>query len=344
MSHKKITITDVALAAGVSVATVSLVLSGKGRISQTTSERVNHTIDQLGFVRNRQASSLRGGESGVVGLIVRDICEPFYAEMTAGLGEMFEAQGKVLFLLQSGPAASGLARCFDTLLTHGVDGIVIAGGIHYLDEKMRAKAMEQGVPLICASRSGGTEGVDLVRPDNMQAAKMATEYLIRKGHKQIAYLGGLGNSLTRAERLGGFCATLLQYGLPFRSEWIIECDYQHRLAADAAEDLLRRYPKISAIVCHKSSVALGAYFGVLRTGNQVAGGSLNSLFQKQVALIGIEDSPELALTEPPLTAISNSAREIGHTTARRLLLRLAGQNLETQDIIIHSTIIERGSA
>ncbi len=78
LSPKKITIHDVALAAGVSVSTVSLVLSGKGRISAATGERVNAAIEQLGFVRNRQASALRGGQSGVIGLIVRDfIGHPF---------------------------------------------------------------------------------------------------------------------------------------------------------------------------------------------------------------------------------------------------------------------------
>lgn len=343
MSHKKITIIDVAQHAGVSVTTVSLVLSGKGRISQTTSERVNRAVDELGFVRNRQASTLRGGESGVVGLIVRDICEPFYAEMTAGLSEMFEAQGKVLFLLQSGPTGKGLMRCFDTLLTHGVDGIVIAGGANSI-AGLKEKAEEQGVPLICAARSGGIEGVDVVRPDNMLAAKMATEYLIKRGHKQIAYLGGLSNSLTRAERLGGFCATLLQYGLPFRNEWIIECDYPQKCAADAAETLLSHYPKISAIVCHKASVAIGAYFGVMRTGTQVGGGAVDNFFQQKVALIGMEDAPESALTEPPLTSIANSAREIGYSAARRLLLRIGGQNLEAQNIIVPPGLVERESA
>lgn len=82
---KKITIHDVALAAGVSVSTVSLVLNGKGRISTATGERVNAAIEELGFVRNRQASALRGGQSGVIGLIVRDLSAPFYAELTRKL-------------------------------------------------------------------------------------------------------------------------------------------------------------------------------------------------------------------------------------------------------------------
>ncbi len=94
---KKITIHDVALAAGVSVSTVSLVLSGKGRISTATGERVNAAIEELGIVRNRQASALRGGQSGVIGLIVRDLSAPFYAELTAGSTEALEAQERTGF-------------------------------------------------------------------------------------------------------------------------------------------------------------------------------------------------------------------------------------------------------
>lgn len=111
---KKITINDVALAAGVSVSTVSLVLSGKGRISHATGERVNEAIEKLGFVRNRQAVSLRGGQSGVIGLMVRDLSSPFYAELTAGLSEALEAQGRMLFLTQCGRDADQS----ETLLRH----------------------------------------------------------------------------------------------------------------------------------------------------------------------------------------------------------------------------------
>ncbi len=109
---KKITINDVALAAGVSVSTVSLVLSGKGRISSATGERVNQAIEQLGFVRNRQAASLRGGQSGVIGLIVSDLSKPFYAELTAGLTDAPE-QGKMVFHREAAAAKrwpSGLIR------------------------------------------------------------------------------------------------------------------------------------------------------------------------------------------------------------------------------------------
>ena len=130
---KKVTINDVALAAGVSVSTVSLVLSGKGRISPATGQRVNDAVEQLGFVRNRQASALRGGQSGVIGLIVRDLTSPFYAELTAGLTEALEAQGRMVFLLHGGREPDQLLSRLDMLLTQGVDGVIVAGasGVNY---------------------------------------------------------------------------------------------------------------------------------------------------------------------------------------------------------------------
>ncbi|OKB64349.1 Mal regulon transcriptional regulator MalI [Serratia marcescens] len=343
MSIKKITITDVAQQAGVSVTTVSLVLSGKGRISPTTVEKVNQAIEQLGYVRNRQAATLRGGESGVIGLILRDICEPFYAEMTAGLSEALETHDKLLFLTQSGRDGQGLQRAFDALLAQGVDGIVLAGGIRAA-AGLKEKAAEQGVPLVCVARSSGLDGVDVVRPDNMQAAKLATEFLISRGHSQIAYLGGQSDSLTRAERLGGFCATLLQYGLPFRSEWIVECDCRQRQAAEAAEQLLRQYPNITAIVCHKASVALGAYFGLTRSGRSIGSDGIDAYYGQQVALIGFGDVPEAELTEPPLTFVSSSAREVGRSAAARLLQRINDADLPAQNVILPPTLIRRGSA
>lgn len=186
---KKITIHDVALAAGVSVSTVSLVLSGKGRISTATGERVNAAIEELGFVRNRQASALRGGQSGVIGLIVRDLSAPFYAELTAGLTEALEAQGRMVFLLHGGKDGEQLAQRFSLLLNQGVDGVVIAGAAGSSDD-LRRMAEEKAIPVIFASRASYLDDVDTVRPDNMQAAQLLTEHLIRNGHQRIAWLGG----------------------------------------------------------------------------------------------------------------------------------------------------------
>nr|WP_024968000.1 Mal regulon transcriptional regulator MalI [Pantoea sp. IMH] len=343
MSHKKITIHDVAGEAGVSVTTVSLVLSGKGRISSGTADKVNRAIETLGFVRNRSASMLRGGESGVVGLIVRDICHPFYAEMTAGLSESLEKQGKVLVLTQSGAQGQNIDRCFDTLAAQGVEGIILGGGAEKAGH-LASRAREQGIALICASRASHLEETDAVRPDNLQAAQIATEYLIKRGHHCIAWLGGSGSSLTRAEQIGGYCATLMQYGLPFRSEWIIECGPSQRDVATLTETLIHHYPTITAILCHNASVALGCYFGLQRTGRSIGKGGVDSYYGQTMALVGFGDVPEAELTDPPLTFVSSSAREIGRRAAQKLLQRIADREGAVESIILPPLLIERGSA
>jgi len=343
MSQKKITITDVADEAGISVTTVSLVLSGKGRISPATAERVNRAIEKLGYIPNRSAAMLRGGDSGVIGLIVRDICNPFYAEMTAGLSEALEKQGKVLFLTQSGAQGQNLNRCFDSLVAQGVDAIVLGGGADNAGE-IAVRARDAGIALICASRASSLDATDSIRPDNMHAAKLATEYLIKRGHHCIAWLGGSGSSLTRAERIGGYCSSLMQYGLPFRSEWIIECGSHQRDAAELTAQLIQQHPTITAILCHNASVALGCYFGLQRSGRSIGKGGLDSYYSQQMALVGFGDVPEAQLTDPPLTFITSSAREIGRSAAARLLQRMADPQGDIQNVIMPSTLIERGSA
>jgi LacI family transcriptional regulator of maltose regulon len=317
---KKVTINDVAHAAGVSVATVSLVLSGKGRISTATGERVSQAIEQLGFVRNRQAASLRGGPSGVIGLIVGDLCSPFYAELAAGMIESLESQGKMVFLTQGGSKGEHMLERFDTLVSQGVDGIVIAGAVDRGAE-LRTKAEENGVPLVFASRASYLDDVDLIRPDNMQAAQMITEHLIRRGHQRIAWLGGQSASLTRAERVGGYCATLLKFGLPFHSEWVVECEASHKQASQALTHLLDQNPTITAVVCYNSVVAMGAWLGLMRSGWKSSEEGVD-YYDKRVALAAFAEVREKDLDDAPMSWVITPAREMGKSVAERMLQRL----------------------
>lgn len=327
---KKITIHDVALAAGVSVSTVSLVLSGKGRISSATGERVNAAIEQLGFVRNRQASALRGGQSGVVGLIVRDLSTQFYAELTAGLTEALEAQGRMVFLLHGGKDGEQLTQRFTMLLNQGVDGVVIAGAAGS-SETLRIMAEEKGTPVVFASRASYIDEVDTVRPDNMQASQLLTEHLIRHGHQRIAWLGGKSSSLTRAERVGGYCATLLKYGLPFHSDWVLECASSQKQAAEAITALLRRNPTISAVVCYNETIAMGAWFGLMRAGRQSGEGGVDRYFEQQVSLGAFADVAENALDDLPIVWATTPAREMGYTLAERILQRISHEDSHSRN-------------
>lgn len=339
-SAKKITIHDVALAAGVSVSTVSLVLSGKGRISSATGERVNAAIEELGFVRNRQASALRGGQSGVIGLIVRDLSAPFYAGLTAGLTEALEAQGRMVFLLHGGKDGAQLAQRFAMLLNQGVDGVVIAGAAGSSDD-LRLMAEEKNIPVVFASRASYLDEVDTVRPDNMQAAQLLTEHLISRGHQRIAWLGGQSSSLTRAERVGGYCATLLKYGLPFHSNWVLECASSQKQAAEAITALLRHNPTISAVVCYNETIAMGAWFGLLRAGRQSGESGVDRYFEQQVSLAAFTDAAEDALDDLPIIWASIPARDIGYSLAERILQRITHEESHSRTQTLAPRLITR---
>lgn len=337
---KKATINDVAETAGVSVSTVSLVLSGKGRISAGTRARVHAAIKKLEFVRNRQAAALRGGQSGVIGLIVRDLTHSFYTEVTAGLTAGLEAQGYMLFLTQGGRQGQHITGCLETLIARGVDGIVIVGAPGE-NAPRRELAQQHRVPLVFVSRASDQSDTDMIRPDNMQAARLLTEHLVQRGHQRIAWVGGLSSSLIRAERVGGFCATLLQYGLPFHSEWIIECESGQHQAAEAMMNLLHHNPTITAVICHNSTVATGAWFGLMRAGRQSGDEGMTSLFEQQVTLAAFADVEEAQLDDLPLTWATLPAREMGRLAAQRIVQAATGESVAEHHTMLPARLVTR---
>ncbi len=333
---KKVTINDVALAAGVSVTTVSLVLSGKGRISAQTGQRVHEAIEELGFVRNRQASALRGGQTGVIGLIVCDLSQTFYAEATSGLSEALESEGRMVFLLHGGRDGEHMLARLNTLLSQGVDGVIVAGAPGELGAALRTRAKEAGVPLIFASRANYPDDSDTVRPDNMQAAQRVTEHLIQQGNQRIAWLGGESSSLIRAERVGGYCATLLKYGLPFHSDWVVECGSSQKQAAEAVQALLSHSPTIDAVVCYNGLIAVGAWFGLMRAGRQ-AGSGLDRYFELQVSLAAFAEAWEQGQYDIPVSWATISGKEMGYLLAERIL-----QRVDDPERALHHVVLSPG--
>lgn len=340
MSTPKPKITDVAKHAGVSVSTVSLALSGKGRISEATIIKVNQAIEALGYVRNTAAANLRSNTSNLIGLIVKDIADPFYMKITSGLSEQLEKQGYMLFLAQSGHTKDKQIQCLKSMLQQGVAGLILCpsrdGTQSIFDLIHQAE-----VPVISIARAEINANIDYVGPDNTHAATLATKHLIEQGHRHIAYLGGSGESLTRAERIGGYCATLMQYGLPFKNEWIVECDKNQQSAAKAAQHLLSKYPKITAILCHHSSTTIGALYGTKAAGKTI--GKDNYIGQ-EVALLGFDDVPEAELTSPTLSFVNTPPRQIGQQAAIQILRKIQQPHLPPQRIIVPANIITRESA
>ncbi|MGD8173782.1 Mal regulon transcriptional regulator MalI [Vibrio sp. TRT 21S02] len=340
MSSKKVTITEVAKHAGVSVTTVSMVLSNKGRISPDTAKKVNQAVEALGYIRNRAAANLRSNTSEIIGLILRDISDPYYAEVAAGLSEEAEKQGYMLFLAQCGESQEKFDHCLKTLAHQGVGGVAFCpvGENQQFDiDQLNTFKL----PLVCISRASVDKQVDYVGPDNSYAAKLATEHLIKQGHRCIAYVGGQSNSLSRAERIGGYCSTLVQFGLPFKTEWVVECQKTQASAAQTVQQLLSEHPQVTAVLCHHSATALGAVYGINRAGRQVG---KDQFVGEQVSVIGFDDVEAAELIEPPLTFVNSNAREMGKQAARRLIENMNSEQHQPHSLILPPSLIIRASA
>lgn len=200
---------------------------------------------------------------------------------------------------------------------------------------------QANIPAISIARADINANIDYIGPDNTHAATLATKHLIEQGHRHIAYLGGTGDSLTRAERIGGYCSTLMQFGLPFKNEWIVECGKTQQQAADAAHQLLNKHPKITAILCHRSATAIGAIYGAHSAGKTV--GKDNYIGQ-EVAILGFDDTAEAELTTPSLSFINTSTHYIGQQAALQIIRKMQQPDLPPQRIIVPPKMILRDSA
>ncbi|WP_392561245.1 Mal regulon transcriptional regulator MalI [Orbus sturtevantii] len=313
---RKTTIHDVAKYANVSVTTVSLALSGKGRISDVTTQKINEAIHQLGYIRNKNAANLRSGQSAMIGVIVKDIRDPFYASIITGINEILTQQGYVMFLTQSGNEQTALLQCANSLIEQGVSGIILCLGELITDE-LKIVADRQSIPLIIAAQSSNIDNMTIVRSDNRLGAKLATEYLINKGHRQIGYLGGRMDSLTRAERLAGFADGLFKHGLKFKAEWTVSHEQPEELAD--FEQLLKLHPNISAFLCHDSSTTLSLMLTVSKLGRALGKGRMISYFEHQIEVFSFGTQAEIYIAKNLINYIDNQPMEIGRQAADILL-------------------------
>lgn len=313
---RKPTINDVAKHANVSVTTVSLALSGKGRISEITIKKINEAIQELGYVRNKNAATLRSGHSAVIGVIVHDIRDPFYAGIITGINEVLVEQEYIIFLLQSDMTSAGLFKCVNSLIEQDVSGIILGSGGQIAHE-IKTITDKHKIPLILVSQSSSVDNILLVRSDNRLGAKLATEYLISKGHRQIAYLGGRSDSLTRAERVAGFANALTKHGLKFKTEWVVADDYPEQLGN--FEQLLKQYPNITAFLCHDTSTTLALILGASKLGRSIGKGGNTSYFEQQIEIFSFGTQSEIYLAKNLISYIDNQPIEIGRQAANNLL-------------------------
>lgn len=317
----RVTIGDVARAAGVSSMTVSRVLNGRGGASAETSERIVSVARELNYHPNPFARGLRSDRSKTIGLIVPDITNPFFPEIIRGAEMVANEAGYNLFLCNVVESAEREAELIDTLSHHRVDGIVVCSA--RLPDSALHGALRAHRAAVLINREAPSSVAGTVMTNYQSGAAQAVEHLLARGRRHIAVIAGPHQSFGGRHRLVGIRKTLATQGLEALS--IVHCEPTVAGGRKVAELLFEELPEIDALVCYNDLNAIGAMEICRERAIRIP---------QQVALVGFDDIPIAAMLSPALTTLRVHKREMGDVAMRLLLDRIAGRNRQ------HSIVVE----
>ncbi|MFF0474014.1 LacI family DNA-binding transcriptional regulator [Streptomyces sp. NPDC004284] len=326
------TMRDVAAHAGVSAMTVSRVLKADPGVSRSTRDRVTAAVDALGYRRNENARSLRlGGGTGLIGLVVTNLANPFYSRLALGVQEIVAARGLRVLLSNTGGHAEREHELVTDLTAHRVDGLIVvpAGSGH----RHLAPAVLHDTPVVLASRPPAGIDVDCVLVDDFGGAEDGTRQLLSDGHRRIGFLGDSQADYTGAERFRGYWAAHEAAGLQPDERHVRRGLADVAAAQRAALALLSGPDAPTALFCTNNRMSHGAIRAVHALG-------------RPVALSGFDDFELSDVIGLPLTIVSYDADEIGRRAARMLLDRIdsrgTGEPQPSRRTVVPTRVIRYG--
>lgn len=318
------TIRDVARLANVSVATVSNALNSADRVSEELRARVHAAVEKLGYAPHPAARSLRKRSSGLLGLVVGDITNPFFSDLFAAVEDAAAASGYLVLLCNSSETVAREEAHLKMLRSQRIDGLILAptGAV----SMNRAALLAQlEVPVVLVDRAMDGLGYDAVVLDNHRAAFEATQHLISAGHRRIALINGPDIVRTAADRLRGYREALLTAGIPFDADLVRDAGFQEAPACRAAAELLGGARPPTAIFATNNLMTIGTIRALADVGLRCP---------EDVSIIGIDDLPWADSVSPRLTAVAQPVREIGETALALVVDRIAGTRLGPGEVTV----------
>lgn len=317
MKSRRPTQADVAKLAGVSQSAVSQALNLiDSAISEETRQRVLDAVNQLGYVPNKSAQSLRTQKTYTIASIIPDITNPFYPAFQRGIQTVTNQHNYDLIVYDTEEKKENEERSLRSLERAGVDGAVVVP--FHLDSEQLGPLNDQNIPIVALrGRPTAEENLvlDTIYIDNVAMAKMSVSYLIEKGHTWIGMIAGLEDTPPRKNRIRGFCEALNENKLPMDDVLIQGGDFTESGGYQGMKELLKQKPLPTAVFAANDLMALGAMMAIREANLRIPG---------DIALIGIDDIPAAKFVHPPLTTVSQMQENIGRRAAEMLFERING--------------------
>jgi len=337
------TMKEIADLAGVSTATVSHVVNGTKKLSPETTERVLTAIQKLNYKPNTLAKSLRCGQTHNIGILVEDIRGLPVAEIVSGISETLSKSG-YRTLMYDLHLLEKLYNQYEQILTYRdrinagiavlqqshVDGIIYVG-MH--DRHLDQLFDPLDRPLVFAY-SHGTQTDTYVTYANFDSAFEMTNYLIGKGHKNIAVIAGHPHSYPTVMRLKGCQKAMAEAGLKLPDEVIRYGNWEYDTGYSCTKELLENKSRPTAIFAMNDLMAAGCIHALQEAGLNVPG---------DIAVVGFDNREIARYLQPPLTTVALPTNEIGIRAAKHMLSRIQNPDAPPQREIVPCSIIERES-
>jgi LacI family transcriptional regulator len=325
-------LSEVAQAAGVSIATASRSLRGLGGVSDTVAEKVRGIAEEMGYVTNSYARTLAGGSTTIVGLIVHQIDDPYFTEIAAGVVRAAEESDLTVQIGHSTRDPRRELKQIRSLLAQRARAIIIAGS-GYTDPQREAEAKE----LMARYEAGGGRaavvgrhflGVDAVLPDNKGAAGLVAGHLIELGHREVVVISGPARLTTVEDRQSEALKVLAAGGA---RTVLVETDFSGHDAGPAALTALEANPGATAVVALSDAMAIAVLTAFRRAGIGVP---------SRVSVTGIDDVAVAELISPSLTTAAFPLAELGREA---LLLTTRPQANRPRRKVISAELVVRES-
>lgn len=328
----KVTIKEVAAAAGISFGTVSRVINNDVHVKAETRERVLQEMERLGYVVNRQARSLAGGKSNMIGVLAPDLGTGYIGEIIRGIDAELSLASYDMMLFTTHRAATKEANYVANLAKGMVDGLLLVLPRNPSDYIRILTRRE--FPFVLIDHQGNGDPCPAVGATNWQGAYNATEYLIKLGHTRIGFITGSLDLGAAMDRLNGYKSALRANHVPFSEALVYEGTFFQPDGFAGASALLDLPEPPSAIFASNDVMAMGAMDAVRNRGLSIP---------DDISILGFDDIPQAELVRPALTTVRQPLEKMGRIATQMLLDKLKNPDKTTNRIELPTELIVRSS-
>ncbi len=334
MVKKRVTITDIARAMGVTPSTVSRALAGNQRVKGDTRERVMTVAKEMGYQPNVIASSLRSGRSDTIGMVVPRINRHFFSHVISGVEAVLNPAGYNLLISQTHERQEHEIKAFSTLLRNRVAGIIVSHSVETHSFDHYRQVIDEEISLVQFDRVTEQIPGPRIVNDNFLGALRSTQHLIKNGCRRIAHFAGALHVNVYEQRLDGYRYALQQAGIEVDPTLIVENCIIQEAGMEAVENVIVPQ-QVDGIFAASDLSALGAIQKLKE---------LNIAIPEKVKISGFANEPFAEMIEPTLTSVEQNAFEMGTQAARAIVDNIGMDSFMNEEIHIPVRMIQRQSS